>query len=127
MSWLQGHLNWTAGLSIFVGLLFIAAGDIKIAVESIPFFSFTRLIMELGEDLSAGVIYPQWLLFSMIGVAIPLSVSGWVLKRKDRSLWWILIPFAPFGWIVFFMLIRERKVLDIKEGKLVTRRRDKKD
>jgi len=40
----------------------------------------------------------------IFGGIFMLVVSGWVIKQKGRSLWWLLLFFVPFGWISFFLL-----------------------
>ena len=47
-----------------------------------------------------------------------LPTNGWILRKKARSLWWVLILFVPFGWIVFLSLENRKigEILDIRKG-----------
>ena len=71
MNWFQRHLNWAW---IFVYLVWFVSNAATITTPfSIP---------------------------SIIGLAFLLVVSGWVIKQKGRSLWWLLLMpvFSPL-WL----------------------------
>jgi len=41
----------------------------------------------------------------VVYLAVLVPAWGWVLRRKNRSLWWLLLAlFVPFGWIAMFVL-----------------------
>jgi hypothetical protein len=73
MNWFQRHLNWTWALAYLLWFVINAyARD--------PF----------------GILW--WL--SLVAAVFWLIVSGWVIKQKGRSLWWILLApvFSPL-WL----------------------------
>jgi tetratricopeptide (TPR) repeat protein len=73
VNWFQRHLNWTWGLAYLLWFVINAyAND--------PF----------------GIAW--WL--SLVAAIFWLIVSGWVIKQKGRSLWWILLtPFFSPLWL----------------------------
>ena len=73
MNWFQRHLNWTWVLAYLLWFVINAyAND--------PF----------------GIAW--W--FSLVAAIFCLIVSGWVIKQKGRSLWWILLnPFFSPLWL----------------------------
>jgi tetratricopeptide (TPR) repeat protein len=88
MNWFERHLNWTMVLGI-VGAYLV----FFIAVFTIALF-----------DLSVSEVA-----LSVIGLIITLAILipvwGWALRKKNRSLWWLLLGlFVPFGFIVLFCL-----------------------
>ena len=73
MNWFQRHLNWTWVLAY---LLWFA--------------------INLYADDSFGIAW--WL--SLAAAIFLLVVSGWVIKQKGRSLWWVLLtPFFSPLWL----------------------------
>lgn len=94
MNWFQRHLNWTLVLAWTVFNLFAVVyvgGD------------YAGFIVDLYRAGGVGVVQ-LYALFGFVVVAAYLFVCGWVLKRKSRSLWWLLILVVPFGFIVFLCL-----------------------
>ena len=82
MSWFRRHLNWTI-------ILFTAFGVI------------VAVIIGLTQDTEdSGLLNVVALVF---GIA-SFFVFGWVLKRKNRRMWWLLLNFISVGWIVFLAL-----------------------
>ena len=96
MSWFRRHLNWTvllAWLAAF-GVGFIAAFAVGfVMVVADPYVSDEALE---GAGYVASIVG---------GLAVLAPAWGWVLRRKNRSLWWLLLALlVPFGWIAMFAL-----------------------
>jgi hypothetical protein len=88
-NWFQRHLNWTLILG-GIGIFFV---DVLIGIF-LRITGLFRLLTVFRLDFVLGVI-----LFMLFLVHI-----GWFLRRKNRSLAWVLIIFVPFGWIVLLAL-----------------------
>ena len=77
--WFQRHLNWTVVLLwVLVLPLAIPLGDI------------------LGISVDA--------ISLLVPIVIILPLTGWALKQKNRSLWWLLLFIIPFVWLVYLGL-----------------------
>jgi len=81
-SWFERHLNWTMVLA-WVGATVISL-FIALLLESDPL---------MLEDAFYGVNF-------IVTLAVSIPVGWWVLRKKNRSLAWLLIC-----WTVFFLLI----------------------
>lgn len=121
MDWFKKHLNWTAFLAILLCLMVSTGGSVKTFVETLVFISFARFfaILFLGSV--------NELIFAAIGLILSVPILIWVLKQKQRTLWWVFIIFVPFGWVIFPRLENRSEVTDIVNGKVITRPRDKND
>ena len=77
LNWFQRHLNWTyvLGLGATFVLSFIAG-----------------VVLYLTDPYATDETAE--LLGYLIGFLVMLPLSIWVLKRKNRSLWWLLLS----GW-----------------------------
>ena len=82
-NWFERHLNWTMVLAwvgtyviIFLVAFFMASADPYVSEEAVS---------------AMGLI---------IGLLAPIPVAWWVLRKKNRSLAWLLL-----SWTVFFLLI----------------------
>lgn len=83
MNWFERHLNWT-----------IALGLLGTYVAS---FVAGFMIGMADPAVSDDVLYPVGFIVSL---AVLIPVWGWALRRKGRSLWWLLLGlFVPFGFI----------------------------
>jgi hypothetical protein len=96
MNWFQRHLNWTVLLALVgsyaLGLMAAFAVGVAIGVAD-PYVSLEAAGAAGG--VTGVVVY----------LAILVPTWGWVLRRKNRSLWWLLLAlFVPFGWIAMFVL-----------------------
>jgi len=100
LNWFQRHLNWTWVFAQWaVGLIgfFLVTVFVSSLVASGPnfpsetsFFASLSVLQIVSYVLQAAAVY---------------GVGAWVLKRKDRSLAWLLIFFVPLvGWIIFLCL-----------------------
>ncbi|MCX5998001.1 MAG: zinc-ribbon domain-containing protein [Chloroflexi bacterium] len=81
-NWFQRHLNWTWVLAVFFVplILFALIGFIYwLTYQTWPVGLFDIVLRTLS------VVLP----------ILDLIVSGWVIKNKGRSLWWILLT----GWL----------------------------
>ncbi len=92
MSWFQRHLNWTALLALVGANALYSLGGFAV-----------------GFGWAAGVGGAAGVAGGVTGVVVGLVVLvltwGWVLRRKNRSLWWLLLAlFVPFGFIAMFVL-----------------------
>lgn len=94
-NWFARHLNWTAFLTwlALYPISFVAGYILGLIMVSINPYITDELLAELG--------YLVGILASLLWL---LPTNGWILSKKDRSLWWFLILFVPFGWIVFLRL-----------------------
>jgi len=87
-SWFRRHLNWTMVL-VWLGAILGAFVAGLIVSSSNPFVSYGDLEV-LGFVIGLAILIPGW---------------GWALKKKNRSLWWLLLGlFVPFGFIVLLCL-----------------------
>ena len=87
MNWFRRHLNWVAVLS-------------WVALYPLGYIT-GALILSISPYMSTGVYYS----IAYIIVALWLfGIDGWVLRKKNRSLWNLLWLVIPFGWIVFLGL-----------------------
>ena len=94
MNWFRRHLNWTAVLS------WVAAFPLG--------YLTSMLIQSINPYISTGTYYA--LGYTINGLWL-LGIAGWVLRKKNRSLWNLLwLPF-PFGWIVFLCLENRTDIL----------------
>jgi hypothetical protein len=100
MNWFQRHLNYTVLLSwnafypIFTMFLFIFGFVLEPYLEIPDSFAYVLV----------------GLLVVTFGLALPLLVSGWALRRKNRRLWWLLMIFVPMvGGIVLLCLENRSK------------------
>jgi len=88
MEWFEKHLNWTALIAWLVAVLIVTVVQF-VLVATDNYLSSEELL---------GV--------SVIVCLLVLPVSwGWVLRRRRRSLWWLLPAlFFPFGFVLLFRL-----------------------
>ncbi len=93
MNWFQRHLNWTWFLTVFVGSFVIG----------LIFGLIVGLENPYALYASYGSLY--WLLYSL-DVLLLIIISVWVLRRKNQSLWWLLILFlVPFIGLIIFLCL----------------------
>lgn len=97
LNWFQRHLNWSWLLISFVASIVIGISLGLIVAFADPYGLY---ISDTALD---------WISY-FIGIAISMGVGIWVLDRKGRSFWWLLIFFVPFGWIIFLCLENRRRV-----------------
>lgn len=85
LSWFERHLDGTIALGWVTCFIVVFA---------------VRMIV------SSNVSYGVWIgLSAIISAAILIPVWVWALRKKNRSLWWLLLGvFVPFGWVVFIVL-----------------------
>jgi hypothetical protein len=55
-------------------------------------FIFGFLMGALDPDVDADAVS---VVAEVFGMSLMLIVSGWIIKKKRRSLWWLLL----FGWL----------------------------
>jgi hypothetical protein len=80
MNWFEKHLNWT---------LWIATIVLPLIVLFIGYF--------VGNSL--GTYFPK--IVGLILTILILLIYGWVLRKKNRSLWWLLLFWWPIGCIIY--------------------------
>ena len=76
MSWFKRHLNWT------VVLAYVGPSLIVLAITLILVFKYPETAIEGFLTVS-----------NLLLAAVFLLVGAWVLRQKNRSLWWLLILF----------------------------------
>jgi len=87
MGWFRRHLTCVAVLSF-------------VALYPLSFITGT-LILSINPYMSTGAYYAIVYIISILWL---FGIDGWILRRKDRSLWNLLWLIIPFGWIVFLSL-----------------------
>lgn len=114
MSWFKRHLNWTIVLSWVAAWLF----------SFIFGWSWGWGPLEVEPVISSDFLGGWTSLIGLAGASlIILFVTGWTLGKKNRSglnlLWYLFFP--PIGAIILLSLKNKGEVVDIVEGKLITR------
>jgi len=98
-NWFQRHLNWTWVFAQWAAALIIY---FIITVFVVSLVGSTTFPSEASFLASISVIQMVSL---VLNLAAELGVGAWVLKRKSRSLAWLVIFFVPLaGWIIFLFL-----------------------
>ena len=94
-NWFERHLNWTmvlAWLSTYP-ITFIVASLVILANPYISDDAFVVILV-------------------IANLAVTVAVGRWVLKKKNRSMWWLLI--SPF---IFFLLIENNSAIQDEYGR----------
>jgi curved DNA-binding protein CbpA len=85
MSWFQRHLHWT----------YLLGGA--------PLFLYQVWLGSYTSDTSGGLL-------ALPVLMVYFGVGGWVLKQKERSLWWLLACLVPLiGPVAIFLLGNEKQ------------------
>ena len=92
-SWFERHLNWTMVLG------WVGAYVIIFAVVFFAALVYPSISDETAEGI--GVV---------IGLIITLPVAVWVLRKKNRSMWWLLISGSPF-----FLLLSNKGSTQVRD------------
>ena len=71
------------------------------------------LILSIIPYMSTVVYYS---IVYIIAALWLFGIDGWVLRKKNRSLWNLLWLIIPFGWIVFLCLENRADVLQGEVG-----------
>ena len=103
MNWFQRHLN---GTIILFSLIYRAIG-FGIKIFSSPDSPILKIILKCSNPLlfvapllsDKNMSYMATGLYDIVGIIIGLFISGWVIRQKRRSLWWLLLFFVPLGWL----------------------------
>ena len=94
MNWFQRHLNWTWVLSLLLVLVlaFIAGIVVQLTGPNVG-GDYGAIAQQLRVELASKVA-------DLVGSIIILISSVWVINRKGRSLWWLLLSgaFSPL-WL----------------------------
>jgi len=93
MNWFERHLNWTMVLA-WVGAYVIAFAVVLLILTASPYVS--------QDELSA--------IGFVIALAVSLAVGYWVLRKKNRSMWWLLI-----SWSYFFLLLSNKSLTQVRD------------
>jgi len=94
MNWFERHLNWTMVLA-WVGSYPICFIVWDLATLANPYIS--------GDTLG-GIGF-------IISLIVSVAVGQWVLRKKNRSMWWLLL--SPS---IFFLLISNESTTEVREG-----------
>lgn len=81
--WFQRHLNWTV-VMIWV------------------------LLLPLSVTIADIIGIPVDAISLIVPIVIILPLTGWALKQKNRSLWWLLLFIIPFMWLVYLALKNQK-------------------
>ena len=93
MNWFERHLNWTMVLA-WVGAYVIAFIVGFLIALADPYVS---------EDALGAIGF-------VIALVVSLAVGHWVLRKKNRSMWWLLISGT---W--FFLLLSNKSVTQVQD------------
>jgi len=94
-SWFERHLNWTMVLA-WIGSYLVIYGVWFLAILADP---------NVSEDAFIAAYF-------IIPLALSVGVGQWVLRKKNRSLAWLLIC-----WTWFFLLIENRSFMRDEYGR----------
>ena len=98
LNWFQRHLNLTWIIAnIAVVPVFIIFANILLFITGNP----PALLI---TDDSANYPFYITILSYLLGFISTFIVGGWVLVRKNRSLWWLAVFFTGIGFIIFLCL-----------------------
>ena len=96
LSWFEKHLNWAVALgwlaasTVFFLMLMIGLSNIRPSLSSSFYKELRETVYGASTVIYLGIITGAWV---------------WALKKKHRSLWWLLLGiFVPFGWVVLMLL-----------------------
>ena len=101
VSWFKKHLNLTL-IVVAVGtylltMVTFAPAETTGQGQSVA-GSLIRLVNPtISNETMSWFYLPMWLV-------LMLPVEGWVLSKKNRSLWHLLWAITPFGWIIILYL-----------------------
>jgi hypothetical protein len=102
MNWAKNHLNWTLLILFFVIEIFLWV------LMGFIVFSIMGIRYDLPEDqfwkISVALLALAVILFTLLTL-----VSAWVLKRKNRSLLWLLVLYIPPFWGYFGLMFLKNK------------------
>ena len=99
-NWFERHLNWT----MVFGLVGAYAGSFVAGMV------ITVANPYVGED-------PLYAVGLIISLAVLVSVWGWALRKRSRSLWWLPLGlFVPFGFIVLLCLENKSQPQEVPQG-----------
>jgi len=93
LNWFKRHLNWTALLAGWLPVLIVYG------------FGTVLYWSALATDSEPPEI-TGWImiLLGFVAAFISLYLLLWVLKQKNRSLWYFLVLLLPFGYIWYLSL-----------------------
>lgn len=86
-NWFEKHLNWTVTLGVLVA--------------NIVFFALISILLIMSIELTDEALR---LLAYVIGLVVLLPVVGWVLRKKNRSPYWLFLLVIPLGLILLLLL-----------------------
>ena len=95
MNWFGRHLSWVAVLS-------------WVALYPLGFITGLA-ITSINPYISTATYY---FLVYIVSAAWLFGIGGWVLRKKNRSLWNLLWLPVPFGWVVFLCLENRTDILE---------------
>jgi hypothetical protein len=135
MEWFRRHLNWTA---VFVAIGSWICGWFLVKfilfITGMVYIPLPGAVYAPSPPYSTGLNHADFTIQTIVDIAVILStpVFFWILKRKRRSLWFLLLfmppllmsinplasnlfvfvmPFWLAGWIVL-VLLKSRPGLD---------------
>jgi lysylphosphatidylglycerol synthetase-like protein (DUF2156 family) len=95
LNWFNQHLNWTWVLAqVTTSVIISVLGAIfAFSLTTSPFTNGFNVTSAVTSVLIIGVIA---IILYVLSVYV---VGGWVLKRKSRSLWWLLLFLIPLPFV----------------------------
>jgi len=100
MDWFKQHLNWTWVFCLLLTSL----------------FSLILTLFEISGDAGSNVAYWVFLVAGLGSFVFFLVISGWVIKQKGHSLWWILLVgwFSPL-WLSNIKTIVKEQIASLQD------------
>ncbi len=90
INWFERHLNWTMVL----------------AWASMHLISLAVIFIAGLTDIDVSLLTMAYI----VGLLAPIPVACWVLRKKSRSMWWLLI-----SWSYFFLLLSNKSLPQVKD------------
>jgi len=122
MNWFQRHLNWIVVLSFGVYCLIILL-IITLSPGLEPLFTSVRDTLYLFGIWAVGTSVPivltakeyaYFISYFLVPMTLFFVACGWVLHRKGKSLWWLLLLVSvPLSWVVLFFL-KDHRVAQVE-------------
>jgi hypothetical protein len=113
MKWFNKHLNWiTFSYTIFAWAIGILLIEFYLHIkgwEYLPFFGWDYIPLNSPEIDPGLFLTFTYQAMADVAILISLPVFGWILKKKKRSLWFLLFflpPLVPVPSVLFVIIFQ---------------------